>query len=437
MFYSYFSATQRAQDAADLEELPLSDYESGSPPSCGERMAVGDDCNSSPSLPNHKKRSVIWNLPDLRPVININFTGNRLGTCDASNPHRDPCKSGFDFAGRFQNLYDEHRKSLDSDGIEDRSWSLTSLEHSQLNKPISHVQNAVSSPTKQTLEDPVCESRHCRLPLDICSVTQQRMFHSDVEHCSRSSLGSKCCNKVTRQAQDSVISSCSACSSDILSRKQWDTTLGEIDCGVDSCKLTTASASPVDTGITGSQVAKLERRLSCTCFHSSVPTEVNGQPMRENCGDREVTAENTLQQTAPSLCLDSHENRMAVNCATFHASPVDTGSPLSSVAEVERRLSHTCFYCSPPTEVNGQHTRESCGERGLASDNTVQQMAPIWCLDCHENLIVVGCANGRLEFWEGSTGTFKVKVSICCTYCLHEFESICCVRFCILTNKIH
>jgi hypothetical protein len=213
---------QRAQDAADLEELPLSDYESGSPPSRGERTTVGDDCNS-PSLPNHKKRSMIWNLPDLRPAININFTGNRLGTCDASNPYRDSSKSGFDFASRFQNLYDEHRTSLNSDIIEDRSWTLTSLEHCQLSKPISHVQNTVSSPTKQTLEDPFCESCRCRVPVDICSVTQQWIFHGDVEHCNRSSLGSKCCNKVTRQAQDSVISSCSACSSDILSRKQWDT----------------------------------------------------------------------------------------------------------------------------------------------------------------------------------------------------------------------
>ena len=413
---------QRAQDTADLEELPLSDYESGSPPSCGERTAVGDECNSPPSLPNHKKHSMIWNLPDLHPAININFTGNRLGACDASNPYRDSSKSGFDFASRFQNLYDEHRTSLDSDVIEDRSRTLTSLEHSQLNKPISHVQNIVSSPTKQTLEDTVCESCHCRVPVDICSVTQQWMFHDDVEHCNRSSVGLKCCNKVTRQAQDSAISGCSACSSDILSRKQWDTTLGVINCGVDSFKLNTANASPVDTGIAGSQVAELERGLSRTCFHSSLPTEVNGQSMRENCGDREVTTDNTLQQTASILCLDSHENHVVVSCATYHASPVDTGSPLSSVAEVERRLCHTCFHCSPPTEVNVQHTRESCGERGLATDNTVQQMAPIWCLDCHENLIVVGCANGRLEFWEGSTGTFKVKISICCTYCQHELE---------------
>jgi hypothetical protein len=184
--------------------------------------------------------------------------------------------------------------------------------------------------------------------------------------------------------------------------------MGEIDCGVDSINLTTAHASPVDTGSAGSQVAEVERRLSRTCSHSSPLTEANGQPMRESYGDREGTTDNTMQQTPPILCLDCHENRIVVGCATVHASPPDTGSPVSPVAEVERRLSHTC-HSSPATEVNGQPMRENCWERGLATDNTVQQMAPIWCLDCHENLIVVGCANGRLEFWEGSTGIFKVK----------------------------
>lgn len=34
---------------------------------------------------------------------------------------------------------------------------------------------------------------------------------------------------------------------------------------------------------------------------------------------------------------------------------------------------------------------------------------PIWCLDFQDNLIVLGCADGRLEFWEGTTGNFKVN----------------------------
>ncbi|EFN85276.1 sterol regulatory element-binding protein cleavage-activating protein [Harpegnathos saltator] len=34
-------------------------------------------------------------------------------------------------------------------------------------------------------------------------------------------------------------------------------------------------------------------------------------------------------------------------------------------------------------------------------------ISAIWCMDYQENLIVVGCANGSLEFWEGTTGRFK------------------------------
>ncbi|XP_055613113.1 sterol regulatory element-binding protein cleavage-activating protein [Uranotaenia lowii] len=41
------------------------------------------------------------------------------------------------------------------------------------------------------------------------------------------------------------------------------------------------------------------------------------------------------------------------------------------------------------------------------------QTSPIWCLDFLDNLIVIGCADGRLEFWEGTTGNFK---------CIYETE---------------
>lgn len=43
---------------------------------------------------------------------------------------------------------------------------------------------------------------------------------------------------------------------------------------------------------------------------------------------------------------------------------------------------------------------------GSGFDNTVP---PIWCIDCRENIVVLGCANGRLEFWEGASGRFKVS----------------------------
>lgn len=38
-------------------------------------------------------------------------------------------------------------------------------------------------------------------------------------------------------------------------------------------------------------------------------------------------------------------------------------------------------------------------------------ISAIWCMDYQENLIVVGCSNGSLEFWEGTTGRFKVRLS--------------------------
>lgn len=46
----------------------------------------------------------------------------------------------------------------------------------------------------------------------------------------------------------------------------------------------------------------------------------------------------------------------------------------------------------------------------LDTDKTVQlahNIAPIWCVDYQDNIIAVGCGNGVLEFWEGTTGRFK------------------------------
>ncbi|XP_050513824.1 sterol regulatory element-binding protein cleavage-activating protein isoform X1 [Diabrotica virgifera virgifera] len=35
------------------------------------------------------------------------------------------------------------------------------------------------------------------------------------------------------------------------------------------------------------------------------------------------------------------------------------------------------------------------------------KLSPIWCMDYLDNLIVIGCADGRLEFWEASSGDLK------------------------------
>lgn len=55
--------------------------------------------------------------------------------------------------------------------------------------------------------------------------------------------------------------------------------------------------------------------------------------------------------------------------------------------------------------------RESSG--GSTSDSGTIKCAngtlqPIWCVEYLDNLIVIGCADGRLEFWEATTGRLKV-----------------------------
>lgn len=35
--------------------------------------------------------------------------------------------------------------------------------------------------------------------------------------------------------------------------------------------------------------------------------------------------------------------------------------------------------------------------------------SPVWCMDFCNDLIILGCADGRLEFWEASTGKLIVS----------------------------
>lgn len=36
--------------------------------------------------------------------------------------------------------------------------------------------------------------------------------------------------------------------------------------------------------------------------------------------------------------------------------------------------------------------------------------SPVWCMDFCNDLIILGCADGRLEFWEASTGKLMVSI---------------------------
>ncbi|GLV41628.1 SREBP cleavage activating protein [Carabus blaptoides fortunei] len=52
--------------------------------------------------------------------------------------------------------------------------------------------------------------------------------------------------------------------------------------------------------------------------------------------------------------------------------------------------------------LNGSNSAVQCEQQAQCTG-----VPPIWCIDYTDNLIVLGCASGRLEFWEGTTGKLK------------------------------
>lgn len=70
-----------------------------------------------------------------------------------------------------------------------------------------------------------------------------------------------------------------------------------------------------------------------------------------------------------------------------------------------------------PPHLNNNHINVNKLANGTSSESInsltppgaskAYNTSPIWALDFIDNLIVIGCADGRMEFWEGTTGSFK------------------------------
>lgn len=56
---------------------------------------------------------------------------------------------------------------------------------------------------------------------------------------------------------------------------------------------------------------------------------------------------------------------------------------------------------------NGSCSSESLNSNSSQQAKSSDLVSPIWSLDFVDNLVAIGCADGRLEFWEGTTGSFK------------------------------
>lgn len=79
-----------------------------------------------------------------------------------------------------------------------------------------------------------------------------------------------------------------------------------------------------------------------------------------------------------------------------HLSP----KPRSSIGDPTMNYEN-CISPSSPIDLKKQEGRS------LSSQYLNNKLSPIWCLDYVDNLIVVGCADGRMEFWEGTSAKLK------------------------------
>lgn len=80
-------------------------------------------------------------------------------------------------------------------------------------------------------------------------------------------------------------------------------------------------------------------------------------------------------------------------------------SLLDDYEKVEN-IEQSTVYANGTNKPELANSASSLNEKN--STQVPNHVPSIWCMDYQENLIVVGCANGSLEFWEGTTGKFKV-----------------------------
>lgn len=105
--------------------------------------------------------------------------------------------------------------------------------------------------------------------------------------------------------------------------------------------------------------------------------------------------------------FDKYFEPVKVKSSSFDEDIVQGSAPTISY------MNNNSFHQLDGKLVNS-NSSESINSINLSNSSKVYNTSPIWALDFIDNLIVIGCADGRLEFWEGTTGSFK---------CIYQTES--------------
>lgn len=104
--------------------------------------------------------------------------------------------------------------------------------------------------------------------------------------------------------------------------------------------------------------------------------------------------------------------------STYHFRNLFDASSISETMKISPNLCQIGHFRHPSNESSNIKTK--INDRNVRSSNSpisnivndTSYPPSIWCMDFADNLIVLGCSDGRLEFWEASTAKFKVIVFI-------------------------
>lgn len=293
---------------------------------------------------SQRNNQFFWDLPDLQSSIVTNFSSRPSSWENRSVPNVKQRKGGFYYGSKYEELYREHQYS--------RSCTSSDFQRSDLN----------------WLSEEKRRQNHCKR-------------HSDCDSmpfCSESLSSVPTLERGRRDICDSLNENSNVCSfqTSHYSSCEEGADIESANC-VSEQNITFVESCVCSSRSCGGSCSCVVREKDL--FHERSGIDSRIQEMRGN----EHFSE-TLETMSPSF--GSVRNKSSLR------------DPFSA-RKTSRLLPTMSFAITNPNSP----TATDCSK--VYSNNT--QVPPIWCLDCHENLIVVGCASGRLEFWEGSTGKFK------------------------------
>ncbi|XP_067004981.2 sterol regulatory element-binding protein cleavage-activating protein isoform X2 [Anabrus simplex] len=368
----YFSAMQKISSTTacgiemDAEDLPLSDYESGSPPSRGE--TAGEDSSHCPST--RKTESNTWELPDLRSFINTNFTSRSAPPGNVIVPRSEfsslVSKNGFDFGSRYKEVF--------------RSYRNNSEFFSDDESDVEHQKNMIIDTFSASAECDQSASGNTRALL-IPGRGKSEFAGYFPSKCVKSSDSNSVLSlrKKTKCSSDGTVD---------------DELYVENSGGVSSRENVNHSFNTSYTSdIHNNSLSHFGSDLSKNCDIKCVNTKDNytsNDSSTQNFSTDKFSYNVRTRDKSVSAVWSARNSQHLRYSASVDNSSLDGSC---------RTLQGSFHSMSGPSAT-------SIAEKGRSPTDSAY-VPPIWCVDCHENLVVLGCANGRLEFWEGSVGKFK------------------------------